>query len=495
MTDSISLNETNRATYLPEDNKLRLYIGRVPRAEYLKLKEEGWKALHKQREAGGGDFVATWTPSRRETALAYSGGVIDDEDMSPAERAADRAERFAGYREKRLGESTGHADRFDAGPSAHGFQDYGRAVRSADRHDRIAGRAVDAWGKAEYWQRRTAGVIGHALYKLSPAVRMGRINELESYLRRLTPGSDWHNHTSNRLAYERQMLAAAGGVLEQCDTEVVAGGKLGGKLILKVHKSPVTKRPKSVDVVGPKVDRWTYRATNIPGTEFAFHSFDLERFDPRAYTPPTPESLAELEEFKTKLTASRKRTDLGAGLINPTDADAERLQALWNKRIKARLEGRKLRGDWAEAFVPTEVHRMNQATYSAVSGGTYSSCYTVELSAGGERNRRKEYGPNVCKIRMRSGHGSMANHVIVITDKPRKPLPASIWGPVPEEDTSRRGVPMAPDPNGNRVCISCDHTNQVSAWRKSKSAIFTSGVVCPHCSMHQEGQRFELVSA
>lgn len=54
---------TGRATYEPESNRLRLYIGRVPREEYLKLTAEGWKALHKQREAGGGDFVALWTPT------------------------------------------------------------------------------------------------------------------------------------------------------------------------------------------------------------------------------------------------------------------------------------------------------------------------------------------------------------------------------------------------------------------------------------------------
>jgi hypothetical protein len=173
------------ATYSPEDNKLRLYIGRVPRDEYLKLRADGWVALHKQRETGGGDFAATWTPSRRDTALKYA-GIIDDEDMGPEERAADRAERFGGYRDKRTGEAVGTADRFDAGPAAHGYQSAARAERAAARHDRIAGRAVDSWGKAEYWQRRTAGVISHALYKSSPSVRMGRIKTIEADLRKTT---------------------------------------------------------------------------------------------------------------------------------------------------------------------------------------------------------------------------------------------------------------------------------------------------------------------
>ena len=29
------------ATYCPEDNKLRLYVGRVPRDEYLKVRADG----------------------------------------------------------------------------------------------------------------------------------------------------------------------------------------------------------------------------------------------------------------------------------------------------------------------------------------------------------------------------------------------------------------------------------------------------------------------
>lgn len=146
------------ATYSPEGNHLRLYIGRVPRPEYEKLKSEGWRALYKQREAGGGDFVATWTPERRDTALEYGGGVILDEDMGPAERAADRAERFSGYRDKREGEATTRAEAFDSGPAVHGYQSQARANRAAARHDRIADRAGDAWSKAEYWTGRTAGV-------------------------------------------------------------------------------------------------------------------------------------------------------------------------------------------------------------------------------------------------------------------------------------------------------------------------------------------------
>jgi hypothetical protein len=89
-------NETNESTYCPEDNKLRLYIGRVPREEFLELRKQGWTCTPKQ----SCDFVATWRVDREDTALNYS-GVIGDEDQSPTDRAADRAERFSGYLDKR----------------------------------------------------------------------------------------------------------------------------------------------------------------------------------------------------------------------------------------------------------------------------------------------------------------------------------------------------------------------------------------------------------
>lgn len=180
MKNTELFNETHRATYCPEDDKLRLYVGRVPREEYLALKREGWTSTPKQ----DCDFAAVWTADREDTAESYA-GIIEDEDAGPEERAADRAERFAGYRENRIADATGHADRFDAGPSVHGYQSAARAEKAAARHDRIAGRAVSAWDKAEYWQRRTAGVIASALYKSRPDVRMGRIKTLEAEARKI----------------------------------------------------------------------------------------------------------------------------------------------------------------------------------------------------------------------------------------------------------------------------------------------------------------------
>ncbi len=200
MKDTTLFNEDNRATYCPEDDKLRLYVGRVPRDEYEALRGEGWTSTPKQ----DCDFAAVWTPDRENTALAYA-GIIEDEDASPADRAADRAERFTGYLDKRLDEATGHADRYDAGPSAHGYQSKARAVRSADRHDRQATRALNSWDKAEYWQTRTAGVISHALHLSSPGVRMGRIKTIEADLRKAE--SNHREATENAQARFDSMLS------------------------------------------------------------------------------------------------------------------------------------------------------------------------------------------------------------------------------------------------------------------------------------------------
>lgn len=488
-----------RATYSPEDNKLRLYVGRVPRDEYLKLRAEGWTALHKQREAGGGDFVAHWTPERRDTALRYA-GIIEDEDMGPAERAADRAERFGGYRDKRADEACGHADKFDAGPAVHGHQSQARAEKAAARHDRIADRAGDAWEKAEYWQRRTAGVISHALHVSSPSVRMGRIKELEAALRKynealaeriarrdkwreiattadaeqqttlatlwagcvasrhefthprtgkaaslyslLTDSVDpitgaqaavlyleafgeiptagaWTTHYQMRLAYERQMMAAQGGRAGELEIEV--GGTFKGGVIAKVNKSNASGRVVSVCVIVPKVEGWTYQVANVAGTPFALMQLDAERANPAAYKAPTDESRAKLAEFeaaKKAAAAQRKATETPCPLVNPTDADAERLQALWN------VQNTRWRS--AGETAPT-VLRLTQAQYTANSGGYHSRLETVGVCAGGDKSDHNSQTMRTRQLPIAAKVRASWWRVVILTDKPQKPFPASVW--------------------------------------------------------------------
>jgi hypothetical protein len=527
------------ATYSPEDNKLRLYVGRVPRDEYLKLKAEGWQALHKQRETGGGDFAAVWTPERRDTALSYA-GVIEDEDKGPAERAAERAERFGGYRDKRAGEAGERADRFEAGPSAHGFQNQARAERAAARHDRIVGRAVDAWSKAEYWQSRTAGVISNALHLSSPGVRMGRIKELEADIRRCEksreeyrvrfarwtecaamtdagaqkerayllarmengeykhprtgrkaglysffkdtvsfwnkeagewqegPPQDpltgaelcalwlahhgapaeegpWLTHYRLRLAYENQMLEAQGGRAAFVEMEV-GGWILGSRRaagqwlqIRKVNKSNATGRVVSVEVRA-MVDLKYNNETRQYDRGLGLVMVKVERLSPDSYRAPTDEERAAfLEALKDEKAAKKAKAPAAPPLINPTDEDAEKLVTLWNDRR---------RGEWERRHTPamreyyplklSTVIRTTQAVYSAKSKGACARAETLELCSlgredessfcdyAGQAKRKAERGPVVCKIRIT---GYDPRHVLIITDKPQKTLPASVWVP------------------------------------------------------------------
>lgn len=458
------------ASYSVEDNKLRLYAqSRLPAELYARVKAAGFAWAPKQQL-----FVApTWTPARENLLLELC-GEIDDEDYSPEERAADRAERFSGYRDKRRAEAHSQADRFDAGPSAFGHQNRTRAERQAARHNRLRGRAVSQWSKAEYWQERTAGVIAHALYKSSPEVRRGRILRLEAELRKViaeyTPTDNpphiinqraysystgeylyggeevphvwcgpkgrggrwvdmaglerlqaanarWVNHYEMRLTYERAMIEAEGG--SAAESEIEPGGWIGSRQVQAVSRSPVTKRVTSVKL-------WSSQQYGRPCEPY-LKSYNIERLGADAYRAPTDEERAAFATTTKARKETAKATKPAApALINPTDEDAQKLQDIWNAEEKARFDRRS--DKYGECPVST-VLRMTQAEYSACSGGTYSKCETscvsencLVMRVGNDRTNRV----TMFKVRTASAGGSSffaARRVVVITDKPQKPLP------------------------------------------------------------------------
>ena len=290
------------ATYSPQDDKIRLFFAyRLGKPEWNALKANGWTWTMKQDS----DMVAKWTPEREDEALALC-GEIGDEDQPREERAADRAERFEGYQDKREGEAVALADRYDSTSAVHGHQDARRAERSAARHDRVAGRAVAQWGKAEYWQARTAGVISHALHLERPDVRFRRIKGYESDLRSLETRTDargirYADHFRNLLAYERQMLAAQGGA-GVTETEIVPGGRYGGHQVMKISKDRAGRVSK-VYFLAPTscgYDRKgnRYDETNPP--PMVLHAVMAEQMKPGSYTPPSAEDMATLKATKPK---------------------------------------------------------------------------------------------------------------------------------------------------------------------------------------------------
>ena len=411
-------NEEHEATYCPEDNKLRLYVGRVPREEFLALRSEGWTSTPKQ----DCDFVATWKPERQDTAEAYA-GTVGDEDQDPADRAADRAERFAGYRDKRTHEAQGHADRYDEGPDVHGYQNKDKAVKAADRHDKQATRALSSWDKAEYWTSRTAGVISNALYLSRPDVRMGRIKGLETDLRRYEASPNyygrWTQHTKNRIAYEEAMLEAVGG--RAAVVEMEKGGTYGGFVITRVNKSAASGNVVSLRVINSKGEETHW---------------DIERETAGQYLAPTEESKMALADFVKARAAATKAKNAGKPkLLNPTEKEAQKLQDLMNETARKASNGK---------ATPQKILVLTQAQYSANSGGCYAQLETKDFRQGGKKqhfkHQQKEGLPTLCKLRTgpTTGEGmgyysASACRIVVISDKKQHDLPADLFKRCPEE--------------------------------------------------------------
>lgn len=497
-----------RATYSPEDNKLRLYASeRLDAEDYALVKKHGFKWAPKQEL-----FVApAWSPAREDCLLEFV-DEIEDEDYSPGERAADRAERFSGYRDKRRAEAGASADRFEAGPRAFGNQSRTRAERQAARHDRLRTGAVSCWSKAEYWHERTAGVLGHALYLADPRVRRGRILRIEADLRKRraeraemikryetwkhiaeessadlatraalvvsgnssgwreynhprksgvsssiyslmtraddpitgheaaalvlaaygsapAPEDRWTCHYELRLTYERAMLAAEGG--SAGDVEMIVGGFFGGYQIHKINRSPATKAVVSVAVMGRS--RWDRN----PDSPLKLVTINVQKSGEAAYRAPTPEELesflAEQKASKAAAKAERKTVSL----INPTDEDAERLQHYWNEIERIRHENQYGPNCTYSKPVVGQVQWITQAVYSANSGGSSSRLETITVCEHGRERRHGEWrntsdgckrdrdeSPDACKLRTRKSGGFYSPaQVIILTDKPQKPIP------------------------------------------------------------------------
>lgn len=535
-----------RATYSPDDNKIRIYPGdeRIDSLlgdEYAAFKAVGYKWAAKQE-----CFVCPrWTPDAEDWALDLA-GWIGDEDYSAEERSADRAERFVGYRDRRAEEATGRADSFEDGGAVFGHQSERVASARARRAERLRSGAVSCWHKAEYWQSRTAGVISHAIHRSSEPVRRSRLLKLEAEWRKqreslekyairwhlwssvvklaasegddrlpigesrperwtdespvlrealgvascewwgdylhprtgekmgisrlLTHPTDplsageaaaiwlaanrnpseessdsvrWLKHYEQRIAYERARLADEGGMAAEED--MIPGGWIRGgrqssytaadgaalkvssdgfRQIQKVNKSNVTGRVVSVQVWGWSTGFTAESNYSKQETKRALVAINVERLPAGAYRAPTSE---ELTAFQEEVKAAKKQSKTVAvksmPLLNLTVAEAQKIQDLWNatEKEKAMRHNRSLPE-------PQAILQMTQAKYSQLSKGSYSHCETVELLETLRTRDRNgsDLSQVVCKVRVAHGTGFYSTRrVIVLTDKPQKPLPWS----------------------------------------------------------------------
>ena len=177
-----------RATYSPDDNKLRLYAAsRLDPETYKKVHDAGFRWAPKQAL-----FVApAWTPGREDVLLSLA-GEIEDEDSTLAERQEARAERFTGYSGKRASESAQALDEVErlaamippGQPILVGHHSERRTRRDAQRIENGMKRAVVLFERAEYWEERARSALLHAKYKERPDVRWRRIKKIEADLRK-----------------------------------------------------------------------------------------------------------------------------------------------------------------------------------------------------------------------------------------------------------------------------------------------------------------------
>ena len=186
------------ATYDADDNKLRIYSGRVSQELYEQLKELGYGRAYKQ-----GCFYATWTPRREDIALELC-GEIDDEDSTLMDRAEGRQERFATY-STNAGQRK--QDAWDASRKATEGIPFGQPIlvghhserrhrNAIERSRQLSARGMNEYHKENYWQRRAAGSLSHAQRTFKPGVIYRRIKklqaELRKYQRMIDPnGKEW----------------------------------------------------------------------------------------------------------------------------------------------------------------------------------------------------------------------------------------------------------------------------------------------------------------
>lgn len=178
-----------KATYSPEDNKLRLYSEeRLDPETYKRVKDKGFIWAPKQ-----GLFVApAWSPSREDLLIELC-GEIEDEDKSLVERQEERAERFEKYSENRLSDAENLKDHVKSisdnipfgQPILVGHHSQRHAEKDAKKIENGMKQAIRLWETSKYWADRASGALAHAKYKERPDVRARRIKGIEADIRRM----------------------------------------------------------------------------------------------------------------------------------------------------------------------------------------------------------------------------------------------------------------------------------------------------------------------
>lgn len=177
--------DIERATYSPEDNKLRIYpINRLDTDLYNELKELGFGWAPKQEL-----FVKpSWSPQAEDLCIRLA-GTIEPEDTTMAERAEAKAERLKALAEKRADQARGFsaaANSMEYGdqPILMGHHSQRKMQKAQEAQERNEERAKEASSAVRYWNWRMMGTIAHANHKNRPDVIYKRIKTLLTDLRK-----------------------------------------------------------------------------------------------------------------------------------------------------------------------------------------------------------------------------------------------------------------------------------------------------------------------
>ena len=484
------------ATYSAEDNKLRLYAdSRLDAETYARVREAGFRWAPKQELF----VAPSWSPTREDLCIELAGVITAEQTtlVERAEIKAERLEGIAVKRAQQANSFHEAANRIarrfaDGQPILIGHHSEKKARRDQAKIHANMEKSVKATNAIEYWEYRATGVERHANRKSAPRVIAGRIKKLLKDLRDQQRAIN-HAHICCKLWGEISEISDPDKF--KSTTEHYAGASLktgqtapfgtwsdlrDGKLD---HREFVTDILKSWEqrTQSDNRFRWINHILNRLGyerrelgnvsrytgdlTATLLQAFAREHgaHKPKATNDtdgnwtlsssvPLPAHIADdssitasTEQWRDIMQSAgycvpepkprRASKNVQAPLINLSTEEANRLQAKWNATAKEK-HGSKVLGEMQDSAVYT----CTQAHFSQFSKGSYSDLNTIELDKFGNKVWSSYKGKSaepVCRIRSTPNNNGVytANRVIVITDKPSKPLPIE-WDAVPEGTVS-----------------------------------------------------------
>lgn len=484
------------ATYSAEDNKLRLYAdSRLDAENYARVREAGFRWAPKQELF----VAPSWSPAREDLCIELAGVITAEQTtlVERAETKVERLEGIAVKRAQQANSFQEAASRIakrfaDGQPILIGHHSEKKARRDQAKIHANMEKSVKASSAIEYWEYRVTGVERHANRKSAPSVIARRIKTLLKDLRDQQRAIN-HAHICSQLWADVSAISDPEKFRLTAEHYAGASLKTGQTAPFgtwsKLRDGELDHREFVTDILtsweqrtqSDNRFRWINHILNRLGYERSELS-DVQRFtgeltpvilqafarEHGAHKPkanndtdgnwtltssvPLPAHIADDSSFTASTEQwqdimqsagycvpepkpRRTSTKVQVPLINLSRDEANRLQAMWNATAKEK-HSEKVLGEMQDSAV----YLCTQAHFSAHSKGSYSNLNTIELDKLGNKvwssYKGKSAAP-VCRIRSTPNNNGIysANRVIVITDKPSKPLPIE-WDAVPTDTAS-----------------------------------------------------------